>query len=142
MDQHGGAAANLMHNPNLMHLQTQQQHHHLQQHSPHNPPPSQQQHSLELGGVSGSGSGAVLLSPAHLQQSPQSNRSSHSLQALSPPPPPQTVEEQHQQPHQQQQQQQEGATTDGGSTDPSTAHVINNITISPSSRHSFKMENM
>ncbi|XP_036672970.3 broad-complex core protein isoform X1 [Drosophila suzukii] len=134
MDQHGGSA-NLMHNPNLMHLQTQthhQQQHH-QQHSPHNPPPPQQ-HNLELGG--GSGSGAVLLSPAHLQQSPLSNRSSHSLQAQSPPPQP--VEEQQ---TLQQQQQQDGATAEGA-TDPSAAHVINSITISPNSRHTFKMENM
>ncbi|XP_017082718.1 broad-complex core protein isoform X1 [Drosophila eugracilis] len=131
MEQHG-SSANLMHNPNLMHLQTQthhQQHH--QQHSPHNPPPPQQ-HNLEIGG--GSASGSVLLSPAHLQQSPQSNRSSHSLHAQSPPPQP--VEEQ-----QPLQQQQEGAAPEG-TTDPSTAHVINSITISPSSRHTFKMENM
>ncbi|XP_016960731.1 broad-complex core protein isoform X1 [Drosophila biarmipes] len=134
MEQHGGSS-NLMHNPNLMHLQTQTHHHqqHHQQHSPHNPPPPQQ-HNLEMGG--GSGAGAVLLSPAHLQQSPQSNRSSHSLQA--PSPPPQPVEEQQ---ALQQQQQQEGATAEAA-TDPSAAHVINSITISPNSRHTFKMENM
>ncbi|KAH8367434.1 hypothetical protein KR200_004546 [Drosophila serrata] len=141
MEQHGGSA-NLMHNPNLMHLQPQTHHHHLQQqqqqHSPHNPP---QQHHLEMGG--GSGAGGVLLSPAHVQQSPQSNRSSHSLHTQSPPPQPveEQQQQQQQQPHQQQQQQQEVVAAEGA-TDPGTAHVINSITISPNTRHSFKMENM
>ncbi|KAH8383299.1 hypothetical protein KR009_007932 [Drosophila setifemur] len=121
---------NLMHNPNLMHLQPQSHHH---QHSPLNPAaPPTQQHHLEMGG----GTGAVLLSPANLQQSPQSNRSSHSLHTQSPPP----GEEQAQ--PQSRPQQQEGVSSGDGPSDPSTAHVINSITISPNSRHSFKMENM
>ncbi|XP_034660151.1 broad-complex core protein isoform X1 [Drosophila subobscura] len=166
MEPHGGMGSgappsNIMHNPNLMHLpmQPQAHHHHhqqqqqqqQQQHSPHThhatgaPPAPTSQHHLELGGGQG-----VLLSPAHMQQSPQSNRSSHSMHAQesplgmkSPPPPP--VEEQQQQ-HQQQQQQRVdiGSSADGSaeSAAPGTAHVINSITISPSSRHSFKMENM
>ncbi|KAH8326551.1 hypothetical protein KR067_010064 [Drosophila pandora] len=121
----------LMHNPNLMHLQPQTHHHQQQQHSPHNPSaPPAQQHHMEMGG----GSGPVLLSPAQLQQSPQSNRSSHSLHAQSPPP---VAEEQAAQ-----QTTQQEATSGNGTPDPGTAHVINSITISPSSRHSFKMENM
>ncbi|KAH8279011.1 hypothetical protein KR018_012280 [Drosophila ironensis] len=129
---------NLMHNPNLMHLQPQT--HHLQQqqqqHSPHNPAaPAGQQHHLEMGG----GSGPVLLSPAHLQQSPQSNRSSHSLHAQSPPP--SGAEEQ---PAQQPAQQEGGGggASGEGSANPSNAHVINSITISPNNGHNFKMENM
>ncbi|XP_033235579.1 uncharacterized protein DDB_G0283357 isoform X2 [Drosophila pseudoobscura] len=162
MEQHGGMGtgappSNVMHNPNLMHLpmQPHTHHHHQQQqqqqqqHSPHAhhatgaPPPPPSQHHLELGGGQG-----VLLSPAHMQQSPQSNRSSHSMHAQesplgikSPPPPP--GEEQQQQ--QQQQQRVDISSSADGSAESAaagTAHVINSITISPSSRHSFKMENI
>lgn len=125
---------NIMHNPNLMHLPMQPQshshpHHHQQQHSPHH---------LELSG----GSVMMPLSPAaHLQQSPQSNRSSHSMHATESPlgmksPPPQ------QQP-QDAEQQQHVSTADGSAESAaSSAHVIDSITISPGSGHNFKIENI
>lgn len=128
---------NIMHNPNLMHLPMQPQSHS----HPHHQQQQQQQHSphhLELSG----GSVMMPLSPAaHLQQSPQSNRSSHSMHATESPlgmksPPPQ------QQP-QDAEQQQHVSTADGSAESaPSSAHVIDSITISPGSGHNFKIENI
>ncbi|KAH8417563.1 hypothetical protein KR222_001897 [Zaprionus bogoriensis] len=126
---------NIMHNPNLMHLPMQSHpHHHQQQHQQHSP------HQLEMGAA------AVMLplSPAHMQQSPQSNRSSHSMHATESPlgmksPPPQSAVDA----DQQQQQQQHVATADGSAESAaSTAHVIDSITISPGSGHNFKIENI
>ncbi|XP_068156866.1 broad-complex core protein isoform X1 [Drosophila tropicalis] len=158
MEQHGPPTS-LMHNPNLMHLPMQPHHqhqhpHHQQQHSPHNhhaasgAGPSPSQHHLEL-----SSDPSVLLSPAHMQQpSPQSTRST-SLHAQESPLGMKSPSAQQQSSaasvdDQQQQQQQHvdiNANGDGSAESSSaTAHVIDSITISPSSRHghSFKMENM
>ncbi|KAH8360219.1 hypothetical protein KR093_011445 [Drosophila rubida] len=143
---------NIMHNPNLMHLpmQSHPHHHHQQQqqqqqqqHSPHS------QHHLELS----AGSVLLPLSPAHMQQSPQSNRSSHSMHATesplgmkSPPPPPpqsQSVDAAEQQQQQQQQHVDINASADGSAESAgTTAHVIDSITISPGSGHNFKIENI
>lgn len=141
---------NIMHNPNLMHLPMQPHphphphaHHHQQQqqHSPHS------QHHLELG----AGSVMLPLSPAHMQQSPQSNRSSHSMHATESPlgmksPPPPQSQPQPTSSHVDTEQRQHvdiNATADGSAESAaSTAHVIDSITISPGSGHNFKIENI
>ncbi|KAH8310314.1 hypothetical protein KR044_000679 [Drosophila immigrans] len=137
---------NIMHNPNLMHLPMQSQshshHHHQQQQQQHSP---HSQHHLELSG----GSVLLPLSPAHMQQSPQSNRSSHSMHATESPlgmksPPPQPPQPQSVDAAEQQQQHVDiNAGADGSAESAATtAHVIDSITISPGSGHNFKIENI